>query len=454
MTIRDLFLLGSLLCVAPVGAQSASSTQASAGTELAELLRTTQNQLQNGNADAALSALQQAEDMYAGIARYDYWYGVVALRAGQPTLASLALERAILSDPDHAGARLELAASYLALNRLNKAEAELDYLARYNPPPSAQEAIARYRTEIAERRRRAEEGSHLVMLNLDYGYDSNYLNYPSSFDLFDNTFLEGLAILEADDTQFVTGRGVWFHQRDLDARQFVEFSVAGQARVNQDAEASAFDTTILQGTAAYGLRLDPKNTIRYGLDLGQVWLDDEDFRSHIGLMIGWQHNYDLQHTFIANLRARDFNFDARRNDYRGAQLELEWQYQLQSDLLLRSRYAFETERVNNSPTRPGGDAMRNYLSVQADYQASASHHWLGSLNYHNLRYMQEGFAIFNHGVDEHRDDDTLTTRLEWTYLITPQWRTGLSGLYRDQSSTIDFFNLDQTLVQWTVTYVY
>ncbi|KFZ31261.1 hypothetical protein IDSA_00555 [Pseudidiomarina salinarum] len=454
MTIRNLVLLGCLLCANPVSAQITSSTSASGKAELSELLRTTKQQLQEGNTDAALSALQQAEDSYAGMARYDYWYGVVALRAGQPTLASLALERAILSDPNHAGARLELAASYLALNRLNKSEAELDYLARFNPPPSAQEAIARYRTEIAERRRRAAEGSQLVMLSVDYGYDSNYLNYPSSFDLFDNTFLEGLAILEADDTQFATGRGVWFHQRDIDARQFVEFSVAGQARVNEDSEARAFDTTILQGSAAYGLRLDAKNSIRYGVDLGQVWLDDGDFRSHIGLLVGWQHNYDLQHTFIANLRARDFSFDARRNDYRGAQLEFEWQYQLRPDLLLRSRYALETERVSNSPARPGGDAMRNYLSVQADYQASGRHHWLGSLNYHSLRYMQEDFAIFNRGVDDHRDDDTLTTRLEWTYLITPQWRTGLSGLYRDQSSTIDFFNLDQTLLQWTVTYVY
>lgn len=454
MIIRDLFLLGCLLCAFPASAQTPPSTQSATVPELAELLGNTRQQLQDGEADAALNALQQAENEYAGIARFDYWYGVVALRAGQPTLASLALERAILSDPNHAGARLELAASYLALNRLDKAEAELDYLARFNPPPAAQEAMARYRTEIAERRQRAADGAHLVMLSLDYGYDSNYLNYPSSFDLFDNTFLEGLAVLEADDTQFGTARGVWFHQRDLDARQFVEFSVAGQARLNQDSEASAFDTTILQGSAAYGLRLSAKNTLRYGLDFGQVWLDSDDFRSHIGLLLGWQHAYNMKHTFIANLRTRDFSFDSSRNDYTGSQLEFEWQYQLQPELLLRSRYAVEAERVSSNPFRPGGDAIRNYLSVQADYQASAKHHWLGSLNYHRLRYMNEGFAIFNHGVAEQRDDDTLTTRLEWTYLITPQWRTGISGLYRDQSSTIDFFNLDQTLVQWTVTYVY
>ena len=48
------------------------------------------------------------------------------------------------------------------------------------------------------------------MISLDTGYDSNYLNYPDSFDLFAGTILEGIAVLEADDTMYNSLRGVYF----------------------------------------------------------------------------------------------------------------------------------------------------------------------------------------------------------------------------------------------------
>lgn len=448
MTLRIMVLLGTLLL------SPAVSSQASADAGLASELRQAQELIQAQDYSAALARLEALESRYAGLANYDYWYGVAALRAGQVSLALLALERAIATDPNHAGARLELAATYLALNRLERAEQELAEVERFNPPPAAQQAIADYRQVIAERRARALEGSHLVMLSLDAGYDSNYLNYPSSFDLFQNTFLEGLAILSADDTTFTNARGMWFYQRDLDANRFIEASVATQWRINNDSAARAFDTGIVQGSVVYGLRVDASNTARYGLDIGQVWLDGDYFRRHYGLLVGWQYEWDTANVLHANFRARDFSFDDSRNDYRASQIELEWQHRYAANFLLRSRYAYELERIKQFPTRQGGDASRNGLSLQAEYNFSANQQWLGQLGYQQLRYFTPGFSVFNLGVDEQRRDHVRSARLEWLYQWSPEWRVGASALFRDQSSSIDFFNLDQSLLQWTVTYVY
>jgi len=154
------------------------------------------------------------------------------------------------------------------------------------------------------------------------------------------------------------------------------------------------------------------------------------------------------------MRARDFNFEQARNDYRAVQLEAEWVYQLRADVTLRSRVAYDLERVQTLPSRQGGSASRNALSIQAEYNLASNQQLLGQISYNNLRHFTSGFAVFNRGVDADRDDHVLSTRLEWMLQLSNRWRTGASALYRDQRSSIDFFNLDQTLLQWTVTYVY
>jgi len=258
MNIRILVLLSSLLSPIAWGQDADDAT-------LNAHLQVAQQHIQAADYSTALQQLQALERDYAGIARYDYWYGVAALRTGQASLAALALERAVLTDPNHAGAQLELAAAYLALNRLDRAEQQLAIVEGFNPPPAARQAINEYRAIIAERRAQAAAGTHLLVLSVDGGYDSNYLNYPSSFDLFENTFLAGLAVLEADETLFTNVRGIWLFQQQLDAQQFIEASVAGQLRSNQETAAKAFDTGIMQAALSYGRKLDDANTVRYGL---------------------------------------------------------------------------------------------------------------------------------------------------------------------------------------------
>lgn len=51
-------------------------------------------------------------DFLSGDPRYDYYYGVAAIKSGRAALGVLALERLLLSNPENDLARLELARGY------------------------------------------------------------------------------------------------------------------------------------------------------------------------------------------------------------------------------------------------------------------------------------------------------------------------------------------------------
>ncbi|HET8816872.1 MAG TPA: hypothetical protein VFM61_05425 [Pseudidiomarina sp.] len=407
-----------------------------------------------GDIDSAFANLQALEYDYAGDPRFDYWYGVIALRAGEESEAIIALQRVIAVNPNHAGAHMELVGANLRQDNLERAQHHLTIAKSLNPPERAAEMIQRYEEVIAERQQRARDGVAVVVLGTDVGYDSNYVNYPDSFDLFQGTFLEGIAILEADETAFATIRGSYFRQKPINEQDYVELTASGQARVNQADEASAFNTNIVQLSALYGERINERQQFKYGVEASKIWLDELSFRSHIGLQFTYEHRMTDQDTVRATTRLRDFHFKNNRNDYRSLLGEAEWTHEFSETLTGRFRGASELERVSNTPARPGGDATRLYLSSDFDYQWDDRNKLTVGLIYGRLRYHDPGFAIFNRGQEDIRSDDLLSLRSEWQHTLTSNWRLAMSAQYRDQRSSVDFFDLDQSLVQWTVTYAY
>lgn len=407
-----------------------------------------------GDVTSAFTELQSLENDYAGDPEFDYWYGVIALRAGEESEAIVALQRVIAVNPKHAGAHMELVGAHLRQNNVERAQHHLAIAKSLNPPERAATMIQRYEEAIAERQQRARDGVSLVVLGTDVGYDTNYVNYPDTFDLFQGTFLEGIAILEADETAFATLRGSYFRQKPVNESEYFEVTASGQARVNQADEAGAFNTNIVQIAALYGERVNDRQQFKYGVEASKIWLDEQSFRSHIGLQISYEHQMNDQDLVRATTRLRDFHFKNNRNDYRSGMGEAEWIHKFSKVLTGRFRGAAELERVKNEPARPGGDATRYYASADFDYQWDDRNKVSVGLIYGRLRYHDPGFAIFNRGQEDIRSDDLVSLRSEWQHSLTRNWQLALSAQYRDQRSSVDFFDLDQSLVQWTVTYAY
>ena len=136
--------------------------------------------LRAGNAKAAYEELSPMQRELAGTAEFDYLLGVAALDSGRIEEAIIAFERVLALVPNHAGAQMDLARAYYSAGSFDLAQAAFLKLRAANPPPAAQEAIARYLEAIETRRRQTQPGWSGYS-DLGLGYDSNITAVPSDF---------------------------------------------------------------------------------------------------------------------------------------------------------------------------------------------------------------------------------------------------------------------------------
>ena len=133
-----------------------------------------------GDAKQAYTELAAVRDKLTGMPEFDYLLGVAALDSGQIEEAIIAFERVLALMPNHAGAQMDLARAYYAAGSYDLAEAAFVKLRASNPPPAAQQAIARYLDTIEGRKRQTEPGWSAYG-ELGLGYDSNITGVPSNF---------------------------------------------------------------------------------------------------------------------------------------------------------------------------------------------------------------------------------------------------------------------------------
>jgi Putative Zn-dependent protease, contains TPR repeats len=136
--------------------------------------------LRAGNAKAAYEELAPMQNQLSGQAEYDYLLGVSALDSGRIDEAIIAFERVLAILPNHAGAQMDLARAYYAAGSFDLAAAAFVKLREANPPPAAQEAIARYLDAIEARKRQTQAG-WAGYSELGLGYDSNITAVPTDF---------------------------------------------------------------------------------------------------------------------------------------------------------------------------------------------------------------------------------------------------------------------------------
>jgi tetratricopeptide (TPR) repeat protein len=136
--------------------------------------------LVDNNPKQAYMELIGLQDRLAGTIEYDYLLGVASLDSGKLDDAIIAFERVLSVNPNHAGAQMDLARAYFAAGSFDLAEAGFRSLAASNPPPAAQQTIARYLEAIGARKRQTTAG-WLGYTELGLGYDSNITGVPTDF---------------------------------------------------------------------------------------------------------------------------------------------------------------------------------------------------------------------------------------------------------------------------------
>jgi tetratricopeptide (TPR) repeat protein len=158
-----------------------------------KLLRDADALLKDGKPDRAYKLLEPHEFQYAGKTRFDYMIGIAALDSGKPDMATLALERVLAINPDHAGARLDIARAYYQLGDFPRAKTEFTAALKRNPSAATRTNIQKYLDAIAaktdEKRTR-----YSGYVEAGIGRDSNVNSSTSESQVFVDSFASTITL--------------------------------------------------------------------------------------------------------------------------------------------------------------------------------------------------------------------------------------------------------------------
>ncbi len=407
--------------------------------------------LERGEADEAYRLLAALEPEHAGNPEFDYWLGLAAVRAGEPSQALFPLERVLAREPLNAGARLELVGAYIQLGQRDNAVTELERLEQLDPPPRARRAMDEARRQLGveppERQQRATGLSGY--LGLELGHDSN----PGSWPETELELLPGITgEISPDETLFAGLQGGVRHRIHAGERQNFSISANGMVRRNDEEAAEQFDLDFLQLEGQWGYRLNGHQEIGAGVEGGELRLDGDHYRQMLGLWGEWRNQLREDLQYRVRLGWRDMDFEADRFDHDEFRAVLAMQYQhterWRTDLDLDLRYE---DAVSE---RPGENAFRQRIRGRTFYMLNPRHRLGADLALRWTQYSEDYTPVealdFDNG-DQSRRDRSLVLGAQWEYFPAEGWLVRARAQHRDQSSSLDLFEYDQTLVNLGVT---
>ncbi len=241
-----------------------------------------------GKAAEALRLLEPHEDARAGNLDFDYLLGVAALEAGRADKATIALERALIVNPNHAGARLDLGRAYFALGDTARARNEFNLVLAQNPPANARATVEAYLARI-DQGGPAGKTRATGYLELTGGRDTNVNNATSQGQIFVPVFGFSLQLAPTsqrtpDNFMSMGGGGEVVH--DLNNHTSLYAGADARFRINQHADTFNYNQFDVRGGIQHAF--DAQNLIRAGAAYQQYYLDGAYYRETTGLNAEWR----------------------------------------------------------------------------------------------------------------------------------------------------------------------
>ncbi|MGQ7263021.1 tetratricopeptide repeat protein [Vreelandella sp. V005] len=433
-----------------------------------------QDLLAQGDNQSAYSQLRATELEHSGNPEYDYWLGVTALRAGEASHALMALERAILRQPTHAGARMERVAALVQLDQLETAKREIKQLQALSPPPDAQAAIARFQALIEQRQQAKNGPQHQGLLGVDIGYDSNPQQFPNEIAIDPlrpdiRRVVEELIDLglepNGDPSMFdkqVFSRDASSYQRlqgnyqglfPIDSQSRWRINTTGQAQRYTEVAAQDYDLTLAQAQLGYQRDLAAQRTIMLKGSALQGWSGPSQSR----LLTRWGSGVDLRHPIGLDseltwqLDAQHNRFSAANNNYDSGRLGV----QLNTNYTaLRTRLTAQIEHEWATGIRDGGDLLHLLLGAGIDYPLSDRHLIRANLNHRIRTYQEDGYAPFNEFSATTRRDRIWQARLSWLHQFNTDWLLEASADVERRRSSVNFFDTRRYQTQLALRYLF
>ncbi len=379
-----------------------------------------------GRGAEAWRMLEPHEFELAGREEYDYLLGVAAIEAGRPDRATLALERVLAVNPNHAAARLDMGRAYFALGDYDRARLELKDLLDHDPPPAARDTIERYIAAIDLRTRPAGALRLTGYLEASLGYDSNInagVSQGTMFlPLFGATFALAPSATRQDDEFFALGGGL---EVSVPLKESLSLLAGADVRQRSYASLDTFDyrSAELRGGAQYA---DERDAVRVTAGTNHYDLDHASYRRMQSLNLDWRRQLDRRTQF--SVYGQDLRIRYRQPATRSQS----------SDMVIvgvggvrtleeaKRTFAFGSVFVGDeTATDQRIDGDRRLYGVRGGIQSAlrGDADWYATVGIQRSRYSQENpiFAL---------------TRRDWQYDIAlgANWRIDNSWSLRPQLS--------------------
>ena len=268
--------------------------------------------LRNGQPLAAYDALMKMEYEGSGDIEFDYLLGVAALEAGKPDKATLALERVLESNPNYAGARIDMGRAFMLLGDAVRAQEEFTAVLELNPPDVVRERVEGFMAEMAQRAAVAKT-NWSGFFGITLGRDSNVNNAPSNAEQFIPGF--NTVVLDPDSVETPSNYSALAGRIQVDHHINDRFGVyAGlDLTLRRNFQAPQFDSA--GGELRVGGTISLSNhELEFSLAVGKTYLDPQPGRS----------NTFLEHPLYRNLVGGTAQWRFNINDRNQLQTTLQY----------------------------------------------------------------------------------------------------------------------------------
>ena len=413
-----------------------------------ELLSQARELLNGGQAGRAYELLVAREAELAGELEYDYLLGVAALDAGNPDVATLALERVLAVNPRHAGARLDLGRAWFAMGDLDRAESELRAVQAMNPPAEARKTVERYLTTI-ERKRSARLTEWTGYLEAGFGYDTNVNNSTDQTTIFAPLFGVNMQLsatnVESEDGFTTLGGG---GQVTHTLRDGLKFYGGGDVVQRTHFDEGAFDSGSIAGRA--GLEFgEGGDVVRLGLNAGRYYQDGSVNRDSVGLAVDWRHSLDTDNLLALSAQYTEMRYEDSAlavNNIDQNVIGASWLHALAGSdgrtVLFANLYG---GRENETDGRADGDKdmVGGRVGVQHAYRDDLS--LFGSLGLQGGDYDRRNLIFLTT-----REDEMADLRLGLSWGFAPSWSLRGQIAHIQNDSNIQIYEYDRTELSLTV----
>lgn len=371
----------------------------------------------------------------------DLWCGIALVDIGRAGEAAIALERYVLTNPDDARGRLELARAYYHAGDDVRARTEFEAVQAMKPPADVQAGINRYLDSLFQReslyRRRT-----LLYIEAGVGYDSNVNGGVSQADIS----LPVLGRVSVLDTGIEKSDGFGFAAIGGQINQpFAPgFSLFGSFDAQGTFYQSENDFNLAVLGASVGASYERgANIFALSATYGDLRIDNDSYRRSTGAGFEWRHALSpvssiavvpqyARLSYSGANQVRDANLAAIAINYRHAWL-VNWQPALNFGVF----YGDEHSRRD----RP--DLVRSLVGANVELAVSPSPRWALSAS---VGYTRSEYDAAVPLLAVTREDDYWSAGARAVYYFGTGWSARLEYTYARNESNLELFSFDRHAV--------